>query len=195
MRIWRIILTGAILTGLPLAAIARHIHNEVTDIRIELPVEIMTELGSERLLLKSSISTLNLKDINGADRVDVGDSIFVHMARGPDKLAYPFAVTRNSPTAENRSFVFSIKGQISYANADLVKVSYPFENFVARPALIDRLNDGPAKQSSIELIVKPNRVARLAAVKIEDQRYDHPVIEKPELFGFTHLGAKTIPAK
>ena len=176
------LISGILLAGLPFVAIAKHLHIEDQDIRFAVPSEITSSYSSENVDSATEINTLDLSELTGSDNLKVWDTVYIHMAPGPDLIAYPFAVTHEMPNTRRDPYAFSIRGTVTEREGDIIKMRYNFETFLPTQDLKPVLESGPRTQTAqIELAVSPQAIARLVAVNIEGVRYPYRVIEKPVL--------------
>lgn len=176
-----IIISGILLAGLPFVAIAKHWHIEAQDVRFEILTDISYKSGSENVDLWTEINTLDLSELTGADNLRQWDSVYVHMAKGPDLIAYPFGVTHEMPRVRRDGYAFSIKGTITEREGDTIKLRYHFETFLPPRPVRNLIADPDHAGTKIELAVNKQAVARLVSVNIDGVRYPYRVLEKPVL--------------
>lgn len=180
------ILSGVLLAGLPFLAIAKHWHIESNDVRFEVPSTLFSSFDTENVDSLSEINTLDLSELTGTDNLRVWDTAYLHMAPGPDLIAYPFAITHEMPNTHRDPYAFSIRGTVVEREGDIIRMRYNFETFLPTHDLKPVIEMGAREQgATIELAVNQQAVARLVAVNIEGVRYPYRVIEKPVLKGLT----------
>ncbi len=178
------ILSGIVLAGLPLLAIARHRHIETQDVRFVVPATVMPRSDVENLDIWSEINSLDLSELSGTNMVQRGDVVYIHMAAGPDKIAYPFAITPYRPDSDGTTF-FSIRGKVTDRQDDTIIVRYNFETFLPPQALKTVVRQRSDYKASVEVAVNQKAIGRLLAVEVDGVRYPYRMIENPLLKGFT----------
>ena len=179
ISIWRTLVCGAILSAMPLAAIARHLHIENSDDRLILEAKLLPITASGNYSVETILHSLDLTELNGPDRFKTGDEVYVHMARGPGKIAYPFAVTAQKPGADNTNTAFAIRGFVAQQIEDKLSVRYRFENFIPNGNLKANLAQRITTSATLELNVNDNATARIMSLEIDGKSYTHRVIENP----------------
>ena len=179
------LLTGILLAGFPLLAIARHSYIEDQDIRFSVPSNISPRADVENFDIWSDINKLDLGDLSGPDGFLRGQTIYVHFSMGPNTIAYPFAVTTQRPSnLDNKVFV--IRGKVTGREDNSLIVRYNFETFLPSKTIKQLVHDAPSAPAMVELAVNDQGIARLLAVEIDGQKHPYRKIEVPEaLEGFT----------
>lgn len=178
-----VIVSGMLLAGLPFVAIAKHWHIEAKDVRFEVPSSVSTKFSSENVDLWTEINTLDISELTGTDHVRQWDTIYVHMAKGPDLIAYPFAITHEMPRAKRDGYAFSVRGTVTEREGTTIKLKYHFETFLPPRQVRNLITDPDNTNTTIELAVNKQAVARLVSVNINGVRYPYRVLEKPVLRG------------
>ena len=178
-----VLVSGMLLAGLPFMAIAKHWHIEAKDVRFEIPTSVTTKFNSENVDLWTEINTLDIAELSGADHIKQWDTIYVHMAKGPDLIAYPFAVTHEMPRTIRDGYAFSVKGTVTEREGSIITLKYHFESFLPPRQVRHLITDPDTPNTTIELAVNKQAVARLVSVNINGVRYPYRVLEKPVLRG------------
>ena len=192
---WRVSICGLILAGMPLVAIARHLHVHDSNLRIQVPLEISQTLGSNQIVLQTPLHAIDIDQITGVDEVTPGDTVYVHMARGPDRIAYPFALTRTPPDQNKSDHFFALRGWVRGINNSQITLGYRFDTASLSTELDQALSAQPDAQLSAEIAIKDKGTSLLTAIYVGEERIAQRVIENPELKALTQRGAKIIPAK
>jgi len=180
-----IIVSGILLAGLPFVAIAKHWHIEAKDVRFEIPTNISQKSSSENVDLWTEINTLDLSELTGSDHIRQWDNVYVHMAKGPDLIAYPFAITHEMPRVRRDGYAFSVKGTVTEREDKIIKLRYHFETFLPPRTARNLISNPGDADTTIELAVNKQAVARLVSVNIDGVRYPYRVLEKPVLRGLS----------
>jgi len=183
------------MAGTPLVAIARHFHVQPTDFRFHVPANISQTLGEDRISIKTPIHILDMSTLTGVDDVSPDDIVYVHMAKGPDFLAYPFALTRSRPSTTDSPEMFSVRAQVVKMDQNNVSLRYTFDTISLTSALDEALIRNADISVKAEITVRPNASPLLTAIIIGEDRYSQRVIVKPELKAFTQRGASNIPIR
>jgi len=152
-------------------------------------------LGEDRISINTPIHILDMSTLTGVDDVNPDDLVYVHMAKGPEYLAYPFALTRSRPSQNNASEMFSVRAQVVEIDQNDVTLRYSFDTAALSKTLDDALNRNTNKSVKAEIAVRPNAAPLLTAIIIGEDRFSQRVILKPELKAFTQRGASNIPIK
>lgn len=177
------ILTGVLLAGFPLMAIARHNYIQEKDVKFEVQTSITPRVNVENFDIWSDINRLDLNELTGGDNYLRGQTVYVHMSKGPNAIAYPFAVT--SETRENEKDVFSIKGKVTGRQENMLLVRYNFETFLPSDALRDVVYSTPNATSSAVLAINDQGVPRLVSVTVDGEVYPYRRSEGFALNGLT----------
>jgi len=178
------LLTGLLLAGIPLVALARHNYIKAQDVRLELNSSISLPAGAENSHIWSEINMLNLSTLAGSDNFLRGQSVYVHMSKGPEKIAYPFAVTNDKPETTDTN-IFAIKGKVSGRENDALFVRYNFESFLPSAKLKSYIRNNPNALSKTLLAVNDQGIARLVSVEISGKRFPYRDADSVALLGFT----------
>lgn len=176
-----ILLSGLILAGFPLMAIAKHRHIETQDIRFEVPSVMETKAGAENVGLWSEINALDLNELSGTDNIKRWDTVYVHMATGPGLIAYPFGISKDRPVAHKDNRAFSIRGKVMKRDNKTITVRYNFETFLPSQNLKSIVTADHNDDLMVELAVNDQSVARLVALTVDGVRYPYKMIETPVL--------------
>lgn len=179
------IISGLILAGVPFVAIAQHWHVQAKDDRFVVLSELYPLGHSENVDISSEINRLDLEELSGSDNIKARDSVYVHMAAGPEKIAYPFGISKTKTKIRSDEHAFSVKGTVRHKEGSVIDVRYNFETFLPSKDMTSALNSGTPSVVQVELAVNKQATARLVAIEINGQRYPYRVIEKPELNGLT----------
>lgn len=179
-----LLLTGILLAGFPLGAIARHNYIQEQDVQFEVNSAISPRVGVENFDIWSEINFLDLTELTGGDSFLRGQTVYVHMSKGPGKVAYPFAVTSDRPETNDTS-VFSIKGRVAGRQNDHLQVRYNFETFLPPETVRNIFLSDPNTPSSVVLAVNNQGVPRLVSVEIDQQSYPYRKMDVPALSGLT----------
>ncbi len=180
-----IVISGIILAGLPFIAIAQHWHVESKDVRFAVPSQLEPQPYSENVDIDTEINRLNLDDLSGTDNIQVNDKVYIHMATGPDLIAYPFGISKNKARTRRGEHAFAIRATVTSREDREIEVRYNFETFLPSRNMKSVLSAMRNIPAAVELSVNQNSVARLVAVNIDGTRYPYRVIEKPVLKGLT----------
>ncbi len=179
-----IFLSGFILAGLPFVAIAKHWHVAAQDARFEMPSQLTIEpLGS--VDIQSEINKLDLSELTGTDNVREWDTVYVHMAYGPNLIAYPFGISKTKPRIRKGDQAFALRGTVTKKEDTTITVHYNFETFSPSGEMKPLLFGDRAADTKVEIAVNRASVARLVAVEVDGVRYPYRVMEKPVLKGLT----------
>ena len=179
------ILTGIILGGFPLMAIARHSYIEEQDVRLIVPSNISPRADVENFDIWSDINRLDLDQLSGPDSFLRGQTIYVHFSRGPDKIAYPFAVTNQRPDSLEKN-VFVVRGKVTGRDDSALIIRYNFETFLPSRDIKQLIMNNPSASVMVELAINDQGAARLTTIEIEGEEYPYRKIEVPAaLEGFT----------
>lgn len=180
-----VILSGLILAGLPFIAIAQHWHVQANDARFDVPSELAFYSYTENVDIKSEINRLDLGELSGPDNIRVRDTVYIHMAAGPGKIAYPFGISKARAASKREEHAFSVRGKVMAREGTVIDIRYNFETFLPTREMksaIEKPITGPVQA---ELAVNSQSVARLVALEINGKRYAYRVMEKPVLKGLT----------
>lgn len=177
-------LTGVILAGFPLGAIARHNYIQEKDVQFEVTSAISPRVGVENFDIWSEINFLDLSELTGGDNFLRGQTVYVHMSKGPEKIAYPFAVTAERPET-NDPTVFSIKGRVAGRQNNHLQIRYNFETFLPPDSVRTIFLNDPNTPSSVVLAVNNQGVPRLVSVEIDQQSFPYRKMDVPALSGLT----------
>ena len=161
--------------------IAKHWHIENRAPRFVLSSMITPVPNAENMEIMTEINILDLDDLAGTDQIRSRDTVFVHMAMGPENIAYPFAITRDKPHAKSDNYAFYIKGQVVDVDSKIATIRYNFETFLPSRQLGERIGQTRNPDVQIELAVNDQAVARLVAVQVDGTKYPYRVIERPVL--------------
>lgn len=179
-----LVLTGVLLAGFPLGAIARHNYIQEQDIQFEVPSAISPRIGVENFDIWSDINFLDLNELTGGDNFLRGQTVYVHLSKGPNKIAYPFAVTADRPETNDPN-VFSIRGRVAGRQNNHLQVRYNFETFLPPEQVRSIFLSAPNTPSSVILAVNDQGVPRLVSIEIEDKSFPYRKMEVPALSGLT----------
>lgn len=177
------ILTGILLAGFPLMAIARHNYIQEKDVKFEVQTSITPRVNVENFDIWSDLNRLDLEDLTGNDNFLRGQTVFVHMSKGPNAIAYPFAVT--SEKRQSEKDVFSIKGKVTGRQDNMLLVRYNFETFLPSDALREVVYSTPTAKSSAVLALNDQGVPRLVSVTVDGKIYPYRRSEGFALNGLT----------
>jgi len=177
-------LTGILLAGFPLGAIARHNYIQEQDVKIEVKSAISPRAGAENFEIWSEINFLNLAELSGGDNFLRGQTVFVHMSKGPENVAYPFAVTTDRPVTNDTS-VFAIRGKVTGRENDSLQVRYNFETFLPPKEIKSIFRSNPNKPSTAMLAINNQGVARLVSVQVDETVYPYRRMDVPALNGLS----------
>ena len=172
-------MTGIILAGFPLLAIARHSYIEDQDIRFSVPSNISPRADIENFDIWSDINKLDLDQLSGRDGFLRGQTIYVHFSKGPNTIAYPFAVTSQKPENLGQN-VFVIRGKVTGRENNNLVIRYNFETFLPSKKVKQLIHETPSSTAMVELAVNDQGIARLFAIEIEGKKYPYRKIEVPE---------------
>ena len=178
------IITGLVLAGFPLIAIARHSFIQDKDIHFSVQSSISPRADVENFDIWSDINMLDLKELSGSDRFLRGQSVFVHMSKGPGNIAYPFAVTSEQPKSLEDS-VFTLKGKVTGRENNTLVVRYNFETFLPPKDLKKAVMSSPNTPAISVLAINDQGTPRLVSVELNGKTYPYRKMDAPELNGFT----------
>lgn len=151
-------------------AIARHSYIQKSDIHFEFQSIISPRADVENFDIWSDLNMLDLNEMFGDNRFVRGQTVYVHMSKGPGNIAYPFAVTRYKPDSINRS-IFMIKGKVSGIEAGQLLVRYNFEKFLPSSDLKSLVRTTRVQQGKTMIAINDQGVARLVSVSISGETY------------------------
>jgi hypothetical protein len=174
-----VIISGVLLAGIPLLAIASHLHIESQDIRFEIPSALVPRANVDNIDIWSEINELDLSEMSGTDAISRWDDVYIHMATGPNLIAYPFAVTHDRPETHKDGYAFSIRATVIDKADKIITLRYNFESFLPTRELRPRLQTELSTRANIELAVNKHGVARLVAIKLDGLRYPYRVMDSP----------------
>lgn len=177
-----LLLTGVLLAGFPLGAIARHSYIQEQDVRFEVKSAISPRVGVENFEIWSEINFLNLTELSGGDNYLRGQTVFVHMSKGPGNVAYPFAVTSDRPITNDTS-VFAIRGKVTGRENNFLQVRYNFETFLPPKEIRSIFRNNPNSPSTAMLAINDQGVARLVSVDVNGETYPYRKTDVPALNG------------
>ncbi len=177
-------LTGILLAGFPLGAIARHNYIQEQDVKIEVKSAISPRVGAENFEIWSEINFLNLAELSGGDNFLRGQTVYVHMSKGPGNVSYPFAVTSDRPIT-NDNTVFAIRGKVTGRENDSLQVRYNFETFLPSTDVKSIFRKNPNAPSTAMLAINEQGVARLVSVQVDGKTYPYRRMEVPALNGLS----------
>ncbi len=178
------LLTGVVLAGFPLIAIARHSYVQDQDIHFEVSSTISPRSDVENFDIWSDINMLDLAKLSGSNNFLRGQTVFVHMSKGPNNIAYPFAVTSNRPENTDKS-VFTIRGKVTGRDQTTLIVRYNFETFLPSKPIQKVVRSDPSREAKAVLAINDKGLARLVSVEIEGKSYPYRKIDLPALDGLT----------
>ena len=173
-RVW---LAGLIMGVMPFIAIANHLYIQSQDEKFEIIAQFSMRAGTDLYEITSELNHLSLSELSGADEFKRGETVFVHMAKGPEAIAYPFALTTHSAKAFDEN-AFTLKAVIVEADTETVNLRYNFEKFLPSRDLKQRLSQKISLPTKIELAVNSHSVPRLSAVIVDGQKFAHQVIDE-----------------
>ncbi len=174
-----LIISLILMTGFPLAAIARHNHIQAQDIKFSVPISITPQVDTENFHIWSDINLLDLQELTGPDHFLRGQNVYVHMAMGPNSIAYPFAVTSTRPKTVG-SQVFMIKGKVTGTEDQNLIVRYNFETFLPSHSVKSVVRENPGLPASARLAINERGQARLIGLKINGQDYAYRKAATPQ---------------
>jgi len=178
------LLTGIILAGIPLMAMARHNYIHEKDVQIEILSAISPRAGAENFDIWSEINMLNLSELSGSDSFLRGQNVFVHMSKGPKKVAYPFAITGKMPEISDPD-IFAIRGKVSGKEDNILFVRYNFETFLPPKDLKSVIRNAPNSPSQTTLAINDEGISRLVSVEINGEVYPYRKTVLPAPNGLT----------
>ena len=178
------VLTGVILAGFPLMAIARHNFIQDKDVKFEVQTSITPRVNVENFDIWSDINRLDLRELTGGNKFLRGQTIYVHMSKGPGTIAYPFAVTPEEPENIDKE-VFFLKGRVTGRQDDMLLVRYNFETFLPTEELRDVVYSDPNAPSSAILAINDQGIPRLVSIKVEGKTYPYRRMDGFGFKGFT----------
>lgn len=178
-----LLLTGILLAGFPLGAIARHNYIQDQDVHFEVISAISPRAGVENFDIWSEINFLDLNELTGGDSFLRGQTVYVHMSKGPGKVAYPFAVTSDKPET-NDSSVFAVKGKVSGRQDNALQIRYNFETFLPPNDLKNLVMSNPNTPSTVILALNDQGMPRLVSIEIDGKSYPYRKMDVPSLSGF-----------
>jgi len=181
---WTTIITGLILAGFPLLAIARHSYIQDQDVHFEVQSSVSPRADVENFDIWSDINMLDLSELSGSDAFLRGQTVYVHMSKGPQRIAYPFAVTSEPPENPEAS-VFAIRGKVTGREGDTLIVRYNFETFLPPNDLRSVIRLAPNQPAKTVLAVNNQGMARLVSVEVDGKSYAYRKLSVPELNGLT----------
>ncbi len=171
-----LLMTGILLAGFPLGAIARHNFIQEQDVRIEVMSAISPRVGAENFNIWSELNFLDLTELSGGDNFLRGQTVYIHMSKGPDEVAYPFAITSDKPVT-NDSSVFSIKGKVTGREDNSLQVRYNFETFLPPKDLKKIIRQNPNTPSSVHLAINEQGVPRLVSIEVGGELFPYRKLE------------------
>ncbi len=189
------LLSGLVLSALPLVAVARHVHIDAQTQYLTLPVKVQYDEKTNRADISLEFENLNLDEMNGADAFLVGQTIYVHLARGPETVAYPFAVTAQQPRFNPEAQSLALLGTVKETKPDEVSIAFRFQSLHPTSEFRPILRRAAGGSTAVELAINKRAQARIHGLDVDGEYYPYRVIEKPELEGWTQKGARIIPAK
>jgi len=178
------VLTGVILAGFPLIAIARHSYVQDQDIHFEVNSTISPRSDVENFDIWSDINMLDLVKLSGSNAFLRGQTVFVHMSKGPNNIAYPFAVTSDRPETTDKT-VFTIRGKVTGRDTTTLIVRYNFETFLPSKPIQKIVRAHPSNEAKTILAINDKGVARLVSVEINGKNYPYRKIDLSSFDGFT----------
>jgi len=94
------------------------------------------------------------------------------MAKGPDTIAYPFAITNNKPrNLEPR--VFTIRGKITGVENNHAIIRYNFETILPSKKIRQRFKTIADTKSEARLAVNKQGVPRLVSLGIDGETFKY----------------------
>lgn len=183
-----LLVTGIILAGFPLGAIARHNYIQEQDIHFEVISAISPRAGVENFDIWSELNFLDLSELSGGDSFLRGQTVYVHMSKGPGKVAYPFAVTSAKPETNDKS-VFAVKGKVTGRQNGSLQIRYNFETFLPPNDLKNIMLRDPNKPSTVILALNDQGVPRLVSIQVDGKSYPYRKMDVPS-FSFSGLAQK-----
>ncbi len=178
------LLTGILLAGFPLMAIARHNYIQEKDVKFKVQTSITPRVNVENFDIWSDINRLDLDEMTGGDSFLRGQTVYVHMSKGPEQIAYPFAVTADMPVSKEID-VFAIKGKVTGRQDNMLLVRYNFETFLPAENLREAVYTHPNAASSAILAINDDGIARLVSVEMDGITYPYRRIDGFTLNGLT----------
>ena len=164
-RISRYILSGIILTILPLISLVSYYQSDSQDVVLNIDTQFVETAAGKRLNIP--FNNLNLSALAGDEDFKVGDVIYVHSVFEKGRVLYPFAISQNRP--EKSDGVISMRGVVTQQDNNNVKIDYQFGALaqqLAKTITVPMIEDMKA-----EISVNSRAVVRLRALIINGTRY------------------------
>lgn len=182
--------TGVILAGFPLVAIARHSYIQEQDTHFTVEANISPRSDVENFDIWSDLNMLDLESLSGGNNFLRGQTVFVHMSKGPNNIAYPFAITADRPNVIDDA-VFTIRGKVTgHQDAKLI-IRYNFETFLPSEAIKNVVRSDPASPAKTILAINDKGAARLVSVEIGGNIYPYRKMELPSFESFSKQAVET----
>ncbi len=183
----RTVLTGLILSAVPVLSLASQSLNTPNTTTLLLPATIEYQDGG--MQARSNLNTLDLSQMAGDNNMAVGDVVYVHIETSGAKISYPFAISQNRPDnsgvnsdANNDSHTITLRGIVTDRVDDRLYIRYLFEALPKHAELsralaqIEKTHEEKREKkagSKVELELSVNRraVARVTAVRLDGKLY------------------------
>ncbi len=166
----RTVLTGLILSAVPVLSLASQSMNRSSTTALLLPATIEHQDGG--LQARSNLNTLELSQMAGDDNMAVGDVVYVHIETSGEKVSYPFAISQNRPDnsgANNDTNTITLRGIVTDRVDDKLYIRYLFEALPKQAALsraLAKVENKGGNKAELELSVNRRAVARVTAVRL-----------------------------
>ncbi len=167
----RTVLTGLILSAVPVLSLASQSLNTPRTTALLLPATIEHQNGA--MQARSNLNTLELSQIAGDENMVIGDVVYVHIETSGAKISYPFAISQNRPTHTDANTI-TLRGIVTDRVDDKLYLRYLFEALPKQVALTQALAHTEKKgENRVELELSVNRraVARVTAVRLDGKLY------------------------
>ena len=172
MTLARTILTGIILSAIPILSVASQSLTAPMMRTVNMPASIAKT--SKGLELKTSFNSLSLASLAGVSNMRIGDVVYVHINQRGGEAHYAYAVSQNRPPHSDTD-TLTLRGVVTNIEQGRVSLTYLFETLPPIRDLSDVIKtNAPARTPTpafVEIGVNRRAVAHVRSVTVEGEVY------------------------
>lgn len=206
-----LILTGAILTALPLSAIAAQSSRITTGQIVTLPFTI-SHVQTDELFplidIQVYLNRLNLDRLAGDNNFEIGQTAFVFLKQSGSE-AYPYAILRTAPSAlpelppndadELNNIAANdthmIRARVTDQIDNQLILDYGFERISPQQSFIQDITSRPNQPLSLSLALSSDGRSSVATLYNGKTAHDQRVILKSVLLGRSNKSDNIAPPR
>ena len=185
------------LSAIPIMTVLKAAQRQHTGTPIQLSVNLDLSKRSAvvpALDVISDLHRLNLQDLSGDDRFDIGRPAFVFLKHSGGDIWYPFAILNQRPDQFiDKNDTVMLMGYVTQLEPQAVSLSYDFDR-ISPPATLERQMRIQYNQDiKLGLSVTPNGRSAVTDIYIDGKRFDQRIIPKLALRGGNKIAANIAP--